>query len=342
MNPSMPCSKLRCLLILLVCAAPLPARAQSASPPSSTALAAESAFLEGVRLMKQGDCQQAVLRFEESERLDPASGTLLNLGYCQVELGKTASAWLTYRRAIALAESSGKTAHAELAREQGAKLESSLPQLRFVVVGEASHITHLTLDDQELPKESWSLALPVDPGPHRVRAVFDGGENTETLFGAQTGENSLVELKVPQQAKAAPVAPVVAPAKAPRVPQRPAAPAAAPVASAASGWALGLGAAGAGALIAGSALFVSARLGYDAAREHCSSGNVCQEPYYGREQAAQDRAKLSFVLGGSGALLLGAAAVLHFRASRGDEPAAQLNAMIVGPRDVHATYTRAF
>jgi hypothetical protein len=69
---------------------------------------------------------------------------------------------------------------------------------------------------------------------------------------------------------------------------------------------------------------------------------VCPEPYYGREEAAQDRAKLSFVLGGSGALLLGAAAVLHFRASRSDQPPAQLSAVITGPRDVRASYMRAF
>jgi len=338
--------KRHALLIALSCAAPLPAAARTSSPTSTAAIAAESAFLDGVRLMKQAAWSEAAERFRDSQRLDPASGTLLNLAYCQTQLGKTASAWLTYRQASALAERTGKPAHAQLAHEQGEKLEPALAKLRFTLIGDGSRTTQLKLDDEELAKESWSLSVPVDPGQHRIVAVFDSGENWQTEVVAQPGQESVVEVKVPE-AKARPAAPALTPRSASGgssvgptpVPASPAAPSAA---ARPSGWSLGLGVAGAGAVVAGSALFVSARLGYDAARGHCSGNNACPNPYYDREQAAQSRAKLSFVLAGSGVLLMGAAAVLHFRASHDDEPRAQLSAAVLGPRDFAAAYTREF
>jgi hypothetical protein len=346
-EPPLRSLKVRCLLALLSCAASLPAGAQTSSATSTAAIAAESAFLEGVRLMKQGDWPEAAQRFAESERLDPASGTLLNLAYCRTQLGKTASAWLTYRQAIALAERTGKPAHAQLAREQGEKLETALPKLRFALVGEAGRVTRLRLDDEEMAQDSWSLSVPVDPGQHRIVAVFDSGESWETVVLAQPGQQSVVEVKVPQTA--APAAPAVAQApSAPPAVTEPPAPVSSskstPEAAAArpSGWALGLGLAGAGAVVGGSALFASARLSYDAARKHCSAENVCESPFYDREQSADSRAKLSFVLAGSGALLLGVAAVLYFRPSHGDKPQAQLSALVLGPHDFAAAVTRAF
>jgi hypothetical protein len=338
--------KLRHLLIVLSCAAPLPARAQTAAPASASALAAETAFMDGVRLMKEGDCQQAARRFEESQRLDPASGTLLNLAYCQTQLGKTASAWLAYRQASALAERTGKASHAQLAREQGEKLEPLLPRLRFTFVGEVRRVAQLRLDDEEMAKESWALSWPVDPGPHRVSAVFDTGESWQGEVVARAGQQSVVEVKVPQAeaAKAAsgasPAAAAASPAGA--APVRPVKAELPVVAKPPSDLALGLGVVGASAIAVGTALFVSARVGYDSARDHCSSGNVCPDTYYDREQSAQSRAKWSLVLGGGGLLMIGTAAVLHFGVSRSEKPRAALNAAVLGPRDFGAVYTRQF
>lgn len=297
--------------------------------------------------MKQGDCQQAAQRFEESQRLDPASGTLLNLAYCQTQLGKTASAWLAYRQAVALAERTGKPLHAQLAREQGELLQAALPKLRFVLIGDADRLTLLKLDDEAMAKESWSLAVPVDPGPHRVLALFDTGASWEGRFVAQPGQESVVEVEVPQAEPAAAMAVVAPPAStAANVgpPAKPLSPPPAPPAAAEglSGWVVGLGLAGAGAVVAGTALFVSARVSYDEARDHCSAENVCSDPYYEQEQAARSRSKASFILAGSGVLLLGAAAVLHFGANAGGEPQSRLSAALLGPRDFAAAYTRSF
>src|SRR4051812_10965301 len=79
------------------------------SPPSSEPRwSAESAFQDGLRLMKAGNFSDAARRFEQSQSLEPASGTLINLAYCDRQLGKLASAWFDYTRAMLLAEASNK------------------------------------------------------------------------------------------------------------------------------------------------------------------------------------------------------------------------------------------
>ena len=53
--------------------------------------AGEALFQEGRRLMKTHDFAPACSKFEESLRLDPATGTLLNLADCEEQLGHTAT-----------------------------------------------------------------------------------------------------------------------------------------------------------------------------------------------------------------------------------------------------------
>ena len=59
---------------------------------ASDKAAAEALFDQGVRLMKQNNFAEACPKLEESDRIDPAVGTLLYLGECYERVGKTASA----------------------------------------------------------------------------------------------------------------------------------------------------------------------------------------------------------------------------------------------------------
>jgi len=63
--------------------------------------------------MKQGDYAAACPKLEESQRLDPALGTLLNLADCREQEGNVATAWSLFRDAESLARRGG---HAESSR----------------------------------------------------------------------------------------------------------------------------------------------------------------------------------------------------------------------------------
>src|ERR1051325_6285455 len=67
-----------------------PAAAQSTA-------AAEALFNEAKKAMDAKDYDTACQRFRESNRLDPAVGTLLNLAVCETTRGRVATAWELFR-----------------------------------------------------------------------------------------------------------------------------------------------------------------------------------------------------------------------------------------------------
>src|SRR5271167_4491541 len=55
--------------------------------------AAESLFRDAKAAEQRGDFKTACAQFAESQRLDPAAGTLLNEADCEEHLGTVATAW---------------------------------------------------------------------------------------------------------------------------------------------------------------------------------------------------------------------------------------------------------
>src|SRR5262249_37630741 len=139
---------------------------------AQTSAAADAAFAEGVALMKRGQCPEAIDKFSQSNAIEPASGTLLNMAYCQASLGHSTAAWLTYRRVIPLATATKKPGHVPLGREQAEKLETDLPQLVIGLPANAGGVS-VRVDGVLLPEELLG-AVPVSPGAHRVEALVSG------------------------------------------------------------------------------------------------------------------------------------------------------------------------
>ncbi|HEY8038147.1 MAG TPA: hypothetical protein VIF15_00060 [Polyangiaceae bacterium] len=150
-----------------------PARAQTPPPPqgnqpsaTDARALAETLFFTARGLMEAGRYAEACGKLSESYRLDPASGTLLNLAVCNQKIGKIASAWGEFRDAQAEARRMNRPDREQLATQNIAAIEPELPFLAIKVPAAVRSIPGLEITRNGVPLQSgaWDTELPVDPG----------------------------------------------------------------------------------------------------------------------------------------------------------------------------------
>ena len=183
-------------LLLLLSGAPN-ARAQTAN----RALA-EELFRQGQSLMEKSRYAEACPKFAESQRLDPGTGTLLNLALCHEKEGKLASAWSEYNEVVALAQRDNRPDRVSYAEQRLAAIQPKLSRLTIEVApGADLPGLKIELDGGAVGRPSIGVAVPVDPGPHKVTASAPHRHAWDTTVQVGT-EPSTQSIVVPVLAKA--------------------------------------------------------------------------------------------------------------------------------------------
>jgi len=155
---------------------------------------------------------EACPKFAESQRLDPAVGTLLNLAECQEHIGRIASAWEHWRTSLdQLPPSDSRVA---IAKEHILALEPRLPHVTFVLAVGAPEGTHVLRDKVDLRRASFGVALPIDPGNHTFTFEAPGHEPAKRTERIVEGQSLTVEVE-PGPVEAQPSAPAPVPPPAP-------------------------------------------------------------------------------------------------------------------------------
>lgn len=126
--------------------------------------------------MAQERWADACPKLEESQRLDPAGGTLLHLALCREHEGRIATAWALYEDALAQAKHDARKDRAKVAQERIDFLGPRLPRMRVRVAVANRRAEGFTLSRDELVvgEAQWGEALPVDPGTHVLTAKATG------------------------------------------------------------------------------------------------------------------------------------------------------------------------
>lgn len=145
--------------------------------------------------MQQKRFDQACAKFAESQRLGPASGTLLNLGECHAKANRMASAWAAFNQTIALARSANQTDREQYAKERIAEIEGSLVKLAIKVEGTDTKGLVVKRDSVELGQAAWGTPVPVDAGPHVIEASAPGKKTFRTTV--DIGTEKLREIVIP-------------------------------------------------------------------------------------------------------------------------------------------------
>jgi hypothetical protein len=167
------------LLVSLTFAAP----ARAEAPASANVARAEVLFQSGRQLMREGRFAEACPKLEESQRLDPAPGTQLNLADCWEREGRTASAQREFLAVAQTAESKGEKERAAIAHNRAKQLENRLTKLVLLVPpGARLNGLQLTRNATPVPQEQWGVPQAVDPGGFVIEARAPGRRTFKSEF----------------------------------------------------------------------------------------------------------------------------------------------------------------
>jgi hypothetical protein len=187
---------------------------------------ADTLFREGQSLLDAGQAVAACPKLEESQRLDPKLGRLLNVAFCHERIGRTATAWSEYNEAAAVALQTRQADRETFARQRAGELARNLSFLRLDLSA-APEVAEITVDGAPIAREHWAVPFPIDPGDHALvfaatgrkartqtvnvqpgttaRVKVEGLETAPSLASSSTPESSAVPAPSPQ-APASPVA----------------------------------------------------------------------------------------------------------------------------------------
>jgi hypothetical protein len=195
------------ILFAIVCVAPA-AHAQSNADRSL----AEALFQEGKRLMDTGKYADACDKLAESQRLDPATGTLLNLAACREAEGKLATAWLLFSEAASSARRDGREDRVEFAEGRIRDIEPKLSRISVEIPAESAiPELEVRLDGTALRRAAWGIPTAVDTGDHEIVASAPGHQPWSVRISI-TGNGELRKVSVPRLKSAASAGPPATPA----------------------------------------------------------------------------------------------------------------------------------
>jgi hypothetical protein len=177
---------------------------------------ANALFEEGKKLLDAGHVAEACVRLDESYRLAPRGGTLLNLGLCHEREGRLLVARRELRDALAMARRDGRADREPVAREHLAAVETKLAWIAVTPPPNVATSVEIRVDGAPIAQADWS-AVPVEPGRHVVAASaekFRAREVTVTI--AEGGRTETVRFEALEPIVAAtPDAPAPSPSPAP-------------------------------------------------------------------------------------------------------------------------------
>jgi hypothetical protein len=178
------------LVLLAALSASAGARAQDTRDPA----AAEELFRQGRAASEQQDFNTACAKFRESNRLDPAVGTVFNIADCEEKLGRLATSWTLFQEVVQrLPPADNRRAIAE---QRASKLEPRVPKLSIRLAHSDRTDVTVRRDGVSLGSASLDTSLPVDPGDHVVIVEAPGTRAAEFHSRVAEGENAVLDVAI--------------------------------------------------------------------------------------------------------------------------------------------------
>ena len=157
-------------------------RARAGAEDGDRSAVAEALFQEGRALLMAGNAADACPKLEESQRLDPAAGTLMALALCREQVGELASAWAAFVETEGRARLDGRSDRERLAHDHATALRPRLSTVSLRVPSDLAGTPGLSivLDGAALGAGAWNVDIPIDGGRPRpvIGSAYQGGSSS--------------------------------------------------------------------------------------------------------------------------------------------------------------------
>jgi hypothetical protein len=188
------------VLVTLVCL-----RYAGAQPTTSASAEADTLFDQGRSLMDAGKLSEACAAFEASQKLSPATSTLLNLAHCREQNHELATAYGLYRDAERQTRAPLDDNTQALNRSASDHAKTLAPRLSKLTINvpAASRIEGLVVSrgSTALDPGAWNRDLPVDGGSFVITARAPGYLDWSTTIEI-AGEHDAKAIEIPALVRA--------------------------------------------------------------------------------------------------------------------------------------------
>lgn len=198
----------RSLAAIAVLFAALGASSVAHAVPEQDRSAARQQLTQAQDLKKQGQLQEALAHFEESQRLDPKLTTLMELADCEEQLGKLVDAQAHFAAARDKAARDELPQSKAKAEQRRAAVEKRLAHLTLQLAADAPANAQVFSDDTLLEAAALGTALTTNPGEHVI--VVKAAEHDDAKYSVTLAEGDNQTLPIaagPLTAKPAPPPP---------------------------------------------------------------------------------------------------------------------------------------
>lgn len=161
---------------------------------------AEELFRQGRFFMEAGKFAEACSAFEQSQKLEPAVTTLLNLAACREKLGQFATAWGLFldvsRQTRSATDAENRQFH-DIATVRAQTLEPRVSKLTINVPLKSQFDgLQITRGMERIDAGLWNRALPIDGGTYTITARAPGA-NQWTTQVTVAAENDTKTVEIP-------------------------------------------------------------------------------------------------------------------------------------------------
>jgi hypothetical protein len=178
-------------------------KAHADEPSQGTQAVALRKFEDGRIAYEAGRFDEALASFQDSIALLPSPNSRLYIARCHRQMGRVASAWLSFRMSAREANdrlaASGEKRYAatrDAATSEGADIEARVPRVTIAVPAGLPPGFAVTLDGREVPRAAWGAAAEIDPGAHTIAATGPRLSKFEERIELKEADQRRVEVVV--------------------------------------------------------------------------------------------------------------------------------------------------